>query len=290
MSNRATRVRVAEETVAILERGGYTGPAGRAVSLDGLAAAVGGTVTHAPGDFPALSARAQRRCAEASGGPACRIEVTRETTLGAARRLVEGDGKGGVAVLNFASAKHPGGGFLSGSQAQEESLARASGLYACLVPQAAYYGANRACGTSLYTDHLVHSPDVPVFRDDADRLLDRPWTVSVITAPAPNAGAVRRNEPVDAGRIAPVLRGRAAKVLTAAVVHGHRILVLGAWGCGVFENAPEDVAGAFADLLAPDAFGRAFEQVTFAIHDRAEPSAIVQAFEARFGAARAAGA
>jgi len=34
-----------------------------------------------------------------------------------------------VICLNFASAKNPGGGFLGGSQAQEESLARSSGLY-----------------------------------------------------------------------------------------------------------------------------------------------------------------
>lgn len=288
MSNRAERARIAEETVAILARGGYTSPAGAAVSLDGLAEAVRGTVSYAPAAFAELSARAQRMVAEAAGRAACRFEVARETTLAAARRLVEQDGKAGVAALNFASAKVPGGGFLSGAQAQEESLARASGLHACLLPQTAYYEANRACGTSLYTDHVIVSPDVPVFRDDAGRLLERPYAVSVITAPAPNAGAVRRNEPAEAGRVVPVLRGRAAKVLAAAAVHGYRTLVLGAWGCGVFENAPEDVAGAFADLLRPDAFGRAFDQVTFAIHDRAEPSAIVQAFEARFGAARAA--
>jgi len=35
--------------------------------------------------------------------------------------------------LNFASAKNAGGGFLGGSQAQEESLARSSALYATLM-------------------------------------------------------------------------------------------------------------------------------------------------------------
>jgi len=285
MTSRADRARIAEETVAVLARGRYTSPGGRDVSLDGLAEAVRRTVTLAPAALAELSAEAQRRCAEAAGRPGCRVEVTCETTLGAARRLVEHDGRAGVAALNFADANVPGGGFLAGAQAQEESLARASGLHACLLPQTAYYEANRACGTFLYTDHLIVSPDVPVFRDDADRLLERPYAVTVITAPAPYAGAVRRYEPENEGRIGPVLRGRAAQVLAAAVVHGHRTLVLGAWGCGVFENAPEDVAGAFADLLRPDAFGRVLDQVTFAIRDRAEPSPIVQAFEARFGAA-----
>jgi uncharacterized protein (TIGR02452 family) len=285
MSSREERSRIAQETVAILARGGYTSPGGRAVPLDGLAEAVRRTVTLAPAELAESSAQAQRLRAEAATRPGCRVEVTRETTLGAARRLVEGEGRTGVAVLNFASAKYPGGGFLEGARAQEESLARASGLYACLVPQTAYYEANHDCGTSLYTDHLILSPGVPVFRDDADALLERPYAVGVITAPAPYAGAVRRNEPGHVDRIVPVLERRAAYVLAAAAVHGHRTLVLGAWGCGVFENAPEDVAGAFADLLRPDAFGRVFEQVTFAIRDRAEPSPIVAAFEARFGAA-----
>ena len=35
-----------------------------------------------------------------------------------------------TAALNFASAKNPGGGFMGGAIAQEESLARSSSLYA----------------------------------------------------------------------------------------------------------------------------------------------------------------
>ena len=43
-----------------------------------------------------------------------------------------------------------------------------------------------------------------------------------------------------------VLQARARKVLQVAAHQGHRTLVLGAWGCGVFRNDPSVVAEAFA--------------------------------------------
>ena len=66
--------------------------------------------------------------------------VTPETTLGAVQRLAEEKGTTGdnLALLNFASARNPGGGFLGGSNAQEESLARCSALYACLKDNPMY--------------------------------------------------------------------------------------------------------------------------------------------------------
>src|SRR6185312_12808515 len=93
-----------------------------------------------------------------------------------------------VVALNFASAKNPGGGFLGGAKAQEEDLCRCSALYTCQLTQSAYYEVNRATSSMLYTDNIIYSPDVPFFRDDRLQLLDEPFTVSIITAPAPNAG------------------------------------------------------------------------------------------------------
>lgn len=108
-------------------------------------------------------------------------------------------------ALNFASARHPGGGFLGGSQAQEESLARASGLSPCLNQFQEMYDTNQRFSSCLYTDHMIYAPDVPVFRDDDDRLLEEPFLVSILTAPAVNAGAVRRNEPHHVQHIEPVM-------------------------------------------------------------------------------------
>lgn len=273
-TKRTSRAKMAEETVRICEAGEYPAADGRKVSLrEKIDAAIDGTELHewagnSTGSIPHLP------------WPAT-ITVTAETTLAALRRLSATPG-GPVAGLNFASAKNPGGGFLGGAEAQEESLARSSALYPCLLAAPEYYERNRACRTTLYLDLAIWSPDVPFFRDDSGSLLAQPFTASVITAPAPNAGAVANNESTRIGEIVPTLRRRAKFVLHLAAARGVRRLVLGAWGCGVFRNDPGQVARTFAELLL-GSFQYAFEEVVFAIYDRSANQDVLRAFEKELG-------
>jgi uncharacterized protein (TIGR02452 family) len=268
--SRHPRRMTAQETVAILERGDYTAPSGRTVSIaDGLARAVENTVLYRPDELDALLKRLPAIEVET------RIEVTGETTLAAARRLC-GDGTVPFA-LNFASAKNPGGGFLNGAHAQEEGLARSSGLYTSLLSAREFYDFHRAQRDLLYSDHMIYSPGVPVFRDDAGRLLDEPYDVAFLTSPAPNRGAFR--DPAQAEQIPAVVGLRARKVLAVALANGHGRLVLGAWGCGVFRNDPAEVAEAFAGPLRPGGeFAGRFEHVVFAVWDTAKGSPRQAAF------------
>ena len=141
-------------------------------------------------------------------------------------------------LLNFASAKNAGGGFLNGAKAQEEDLCRSSGLYLCQLEQPDYYAANRAEKSMLYTDHIIYSPRVPCFRVSGDGLLNACFYPSVITAPAPNAGVFLQREPHGAAALAAALQRRADYVLAVAKHQAQKNLVLGAWGCGVFRNPP----------------------------------------------------
>ncbi|MFE7750154.1 TIGR02452 family protein [Streptomyces sp. NPDC057428] len=261
---------IARETENIVRAGRYRVPDGREVSIErAVTAALSGTRLHGPEPVPVAVPDTDRTPV---------VEVTCETSLQAARRLT-GESPARTAVLNYASARNPGGGYLNGAQAQEESLCRGSALHATLLRVPEYYAHHRAERSAFYTDRVIHSPGVPVFRDDRGRLLDAPYTAGFLTSPAPNAGVIRRREPVAAHGIPAALASRAERVLEVAAVGGYRRLVLGAWGCGVFMNEPGEVAEAFHSLLADGRrFAGHFERIVFGIPGRDPDSAVRAAF------------
>ncbi|MGW1544846.1 TIGR02452 family protein [Streptomyces sp. NPDC002309] len=259
---------IARETEEIVTAGAYQASNGRTVSIAAaVAAARDATRMLGPEPVPVPPAPVVDTV----------VEVTGESSLEAARRI------GDAAVLNFASARNPGGGFLNGAQAQEEALCRASALYACLRRVPEFYAHHRTHRDPFYTDRVIHSPAVPVFRDDRGRLLDEPYTAAFLTAAAPNAGVVRRTVPGRAAELPSALAARAGRVLEVAAHHGHRRVVLGAWGCGVFQNDPAQVAGAFRDLLGPDGrFSGRFAHVVFGVLDRTAGAVTRRTFEHAF--------
>ena len=270
--NRDQRQQLAHETLAALGRGSYPGPHGPVEIAAAQRAAEAGSHLYRPSDAPSLL-----RELTWPAGPLATVRVHQATTLEAATQLAERYER--VGVLNFASARNPGGGFLGGSQAQEESLARSSGLYPCLTQFQEMYAHNaRPDSTALYSDYLIYSPQVPVLRYDDGNWRPRPLLLDVLTAPAVNAGALARNSPELLPQLVPTMQQRLRLVLSAAVRHGTEALVLGAWGCGVFGNDPRQVAQLFAEALAePNIRGR-FRHLDFAIFDPKPPQATLQAF------------
>lgn len=207
------------------------------------------------------------------------ITVRNESTLAAAQRLAEMGKR--PAALNFASAKHPGGGWLSGARAQEETIARASGLVACIEGNP-MYARNAALSDALYMDDAIYSPNVPVFRDDAGALLSEPYVCSFITSPAVNAWVVLERDRSRRAEVHAAMGRRVRRVLAIAALHEHGALVLGAWGCGVFCNDPAEVAGLFAEALA-ESFHGAFAEVVFAVLDSSPERRFIGPFEQVFG-------
>ena len=186
-----------------------------------------------------------------------RIQVTNETTLGAAKRLVDRGLK--PLALNFANGVIPGGGFLNGARAQEEVLCRSSALYQTISGDLMYEEHSKRRRPDS-THWAIYSPDVPVFRTDDGTTLAQPWLLSFLTCAAPYAPIIGQPESGD------LLQQRVFRVLDIARSYGYQTLILGAWGCGAFANDPKRTAGDFRQAVETE-FQGAFSEIVFAITD-----------------------
>jgi len=142
---------IAEDTLQIMEQGYFITSQDIKVDIkDDLNKSVDNTICYSPEMSDGLIDQDWR------GNISAEITVTKESTFNCVRRLL-GEGCENVLCLNFASARNPGGGFLGGSQAQEESIARASGLYPTLLKCEEYYMTNRNMKSCFYTDYMIYS-------------------------------------------------------------------------------------------------------------------------------------
>lgn len=144
-----------------------------------------------------------------------------------------------------------------------------------------YYRINRQCGTMIYTDHAIYSPNVVFFRDGRFELLDRPLKASVLTLPAVNMGQILQKKE-DQEEAKKAMKKRMALSLALFASQGNRNLILGAYGCGVFRNDPADVAKWWMELLEKQ-FGGYFEHILFAVLDHSKNGACYKSFEQIFG-------
>ena len=221
------------------------------------------------------------------------VRVTKHKTFEAAMALHKEFPDKKIAVLNFASATRPGGGVKTGSSAQEESLCRCSTLYPTLDRRwlwQKYYDANRAAHDVRHTDACIYSPGIVICKtDDPFPVRMRPEdfvVVDVISCAAPNL----RNEPSnwhnsETGKairmpeveLFQLHLKRAKHIMHVAAANRVNILVLGAFGCGAFENDPEVVAKAYHAALASS---RArFDVIEFAIYCRQHETVNYNAFK-----------
>lgn len=229
-------------------------------------------------------------------GRAGTIRVTKHKTFEAAMLLHREHKDWRIAVLNFASATTPGGGVTKGSSAQEESLCRCSTLYPALTVPAlwdAYYSVNRAARNPLYTDAVIYTPGVVICKTDdqfPNRLEEKDWIeVDVITCAAPNLrqrpGNVYNHDESEAVAISPekllqLHKSRARHILTVAASKGVDAIILGAFGCGAFQNDPTVVAKAYKDVL--EEFKGYFNLIEFAIYCRPRETGNYDAFNRVF--------
>lgn len=185
------------------------------------------------------------------GKKTCKITVINDTTINSAIKLCRESysEEDKVLILNFASAKAKGGGFLSGANAQEESIMRATTAFTTLDKSPLFYKINRRSGTPLYTDTMIYSPLIEIFKNDKGDYLDEPLPCSLLTIPAVNARIARKQD-ITWTIINTTMRNRIFKIVNFIYRRKINKVVLGAFGCGVFKNKPEVVATAFNNAIS----------------------------------------
>ena len=184
---------------------------------------------------------------------------------------------GNVAILNFASFKNPGGKFIQGSIAQEESLCHASFLYNVLKEfDSTFYSYNRShVNKSMYMNRAIYSPNVR-FENGV-----RYVSCGVITCAAPNINAGSKYYGVTDSENCTALYSRCKFVLDIAEDQHVDTLILGAFGCGVFGQNPYTVASMFKKLLTE--YKYRFNRVIFAIPFSGHGKENNIAFKSTFG-------
>lgn len=209
-----------------------------------------------------------------------KVTVSKKRSLEAAMKYANQR----VCVHNFASASNPGGGVVNGSNAQEEAICRCSTLYPCISEKevvSKFHARHKQMFrngelNSLYNDDCIYTPDVVVFKSDTahPELLDeKEWCkIDVISCAAPNLRPPRQdhgNNSREAVTVKPselldIHMKRMRRILDIAKEQKEEVLILGAFGCGAFQNSPEVVAEAMARILKEYLYD--FKAIEFAVY------------------------
>ena len=192
-------------------------------------------------------------------------------------------------IFLYSIYKNKGGGFIAGSNGQEESLCRNSGLYPTLCKfKKEYYEFHKLQNESslLYSNSCIYSPNVPVIRNDNGDLLKESYSCSFISASAVNCKYwIKRHKGnelqwiVDSKNILyQTMKNRIDKILDIAIKNKHDAIILGPFGCGIFDNDANIISDIFASLLSTKYLYR-FKKVRFSILEFSRKEKVFDAFD-----------
>lgn len=163
--------------------------------------------------------------------------------------------------INMANKDFPGGGVIQGCPAQEEALCRRSNHYLGLITQT--YPLPEFGG--------VYCPGISVFRDDEAHkyaFMDKPEMVNLVAIAAydlrGNPDTTYETMKADQNFVDGT-KLKIRNMLRIMAMKGHETLVLGAFGCGAFQNPPRLMAELFREIFQDPEFEGRFKHVDFAI-------------------------
>ncbi|KAJ5520069.1 hypothetical protein N7463_000522 [Penicillium fimorum] len=240
------------------------------------------------------------------------IRVINDDTLNVAVRLFESAQAGRIdlslrnprpIIMNFASHRKPGGGWLNGAMAQEESICYRSSLalslnsrdYPLALDESIYSPYVLVMRSDLASGHtLLASPSTPpeilpvisgitiaaLYRPAIRTLVPKDPQRHIRGSPHSHAHSLHRSSPSPSpphrhpkkvfarDKDRKLTRSKMRQALRIAGTNGHGMLVLGALGCGVYANPPAEVARCWLEVLMETEFrGNWWREVCFAVYD-----------------------
>lgn len=158
-------------------------------------------------------------------------------------------------VLNMASDYKAGGGVASGKTAQEECLFRRTNAFQTYSDD--WY--------PLEENAVIYSPEVQIIKDSNHQMLEQSVIdqgfISMIGVAALRKPKLNYGTYYDEDR--ELMSRKIESIFKIALEQGNDTLVLGALGCGVFRNPPEEVANIYK--IYTNLYGKYFKKIGFAI-------------------------
>ncbi|MFT8459746.1 MAG: TIGR02452 family protein [Liquorilactobacillus ghanensis] len=203
-----------------------------------------------------------------SGQNQTRIFVKNENLLTRLKKISVGTK---IGILNFASPIIIGGNFKAGINAQEQTICRNSYLYPELLQfrREYYYYNQQHENQGFYSRRMIVSQQVKFLRDETEVNYLRPARmIDVVSMAAPDVSLMKKKHySISQRELRADLRWRITQILRQFAVLGDQDLILGAFGCGSFENDARMVAKIFQQQLTTTEFATAFKNIYFSITD-----------------------
>jgi uncharacterized protein (TIGR02452 family) len=179
----------------------------------------------------------------------CNIKIFNDDTLTITEQLYK-ETKSNVLVLNMASEYKAGGGVENGAMAQEEELFRRSNYFASLTQN--FYPIKDSEG--------IYTKNVTILKDVYYQPMS-PFNCSFV-AIAGLRKPILKNGKYNLVDI-DIMSKKIDMIFKLSIINNHKNLVLGALGCGVFANPPEEVAEIFNNCCQK--YQNNFDNIYFAI-------------------------
>ena len=258
--SREENIAVYNNTVVLVNQGGYMSPKGEQIRIHNQEEMVNGTKFYGKkvvNDYDAIPRYETE------------IKVIDKDCIYAAKDLI--DRGFNPCMLNMASFSTPGGGVMKGSSAQEENIFRRSNIFKSLYQ---FHSIGENLGIEQREERYpldynfggIYTPHVTIFKGGSDTrytLLEEPFEVAVVSVSAV------KNPTLKNGKLEPwvidTTKSKIRQIFDIALENGHDSLVLSAFGCGAYKTPPTEMAKLFKEVIESKKYKGAFKAIHFAI-------------------------